>query len=41
MLHETERAGEAFSGPKRWHTFDILTRQVPVTSIIHESSPEW
>ena len=26
-LNETERDGEAFSGPKHWHTFDILARQ--------------
>jgi trans-aconitate methyltransferase len=26
-LHETERDGEAFSGPKHWHTFDIMARQ--------------
>lgn len=25
-LHETERDGEAFSGPKHWHLFDILAR---------------
>jgi len=23
-LEETERDGHAFSGPKHWHTFDIL-----------------
>ena len=27
MLHETEREGEEFSGPKRWHSFGILARQ--------------
>jgi SAM-dependent methyltransferase len=27
MLHETECDGEAFSGPKHWHTFDILARR--------------
>jgi SAM-dependent methyltransferase len=26
-LHETERNGEAFSGPKHWHIFDILARK--------------
>jgi SAM-dependent methyltransferase len=26
-LHEAERDGEAFSGPKHWHTYDILARQ--------------
>jgi len=26
-LHETERDGEAFSGPKHWHLFDILARR--------------
>jgi len=26
-LHETERDGEAYSGPKHWHTYDILARQ--------------
>lgn len=26
-LYETERDGEAFSGPKHWHTFDILARK--------------
>jgi SAM-dependent methyltransferase len=25
-LHESERDGQAFSGPKHWHTFDILAR---------------
>jgi hypothetical protein len=25
-LHETERDGEAYSGPKHWHTYDILAR---------------
>jgi SAM-dependent methyltransferase len=25
-LEETERDGHAFSGPKHWHTFDILAR---------------
>jgi trans-aconitate methyltransferase len=25
-LSETERDGQAFSGPKHWHTFDILAR---------------
>jgi SAM-dependent methyltransferase len=25
-LDETERDGQAFSGPKHWHTFDILAR---------------
>jgi hypothetical protein len=26
-LEETEREGHAFSGPKHWHTFDILARK--------------
>ena len=26
-LHETERDGEAYSGPKHWHTYDILARE--------------
>jgi SAM-dependent methyltransferase len=26
-LHETEQDGHAFSGPKHWHTFDILARE--------------
>jgi hypothetical protein len=26
-LEETERDGHAFSGPKHWHTFDILARK--------------
>ena len=26
-LEETERDGRAFSGPKHWHTFDILARK--------------
>jgi hypothetical protein len=26
-LCETERDGQAFSGPKHWHTFDILARK--------------
>jgi trans-aconitate methyltransferase len=26
-LDETERDGEAFSGPKHWHIFDILARE--------------
>jgi hypothetical protein len=26
-LDETERDGHAFSGPKHWHTFDILARK--------------
>lgn len=26
-LHETERDGQAFSGPKHWHTYDILARE--------------
>jgi SAM-dependent methyltransferase len=25
-LDETERDGQAFSGPKHWHTFDVLAR---------------
>ena len=26
-LHETERDGEAYSGPKHWHSYDILARE--------------
>jgi SAM-dependent methyltransferase len=26
-LRETERDGEAYSGPKHWHTYDILARE--------------
>ena len=26
-LEETERDGHAFSGPRHWHTFDILARK--------------
>ena len=26
-LDETERDGEAYSGPKHWHTYDILARE--------------
>ena len=26
-LEETERDGHAFTGPKHWHTFDILARK--------------
>jgi SAM-dependent methyltransferase len=26
-LHETERDGEAYSGPRHWHTYDILARE--------------
>lgn len=26
-LRETERDGEAYSGPKHWHTYDILVRE--------------
>jgi SAM-dependent methyltransferase len=26
-LYETERDGEAYSGPKHWHTYDILVRR--------------
>jgi len=25
-MHESERDGEAYSGPKHWHTYDILAR---------------
>ena len=28
-FEETERDGHAFSGPKHWHTFDILARKLP------------
>jgi SAM-dependent methyltransferase len=27
QLHETERDGESYSGPKHWHTYDILARE--------------
>jgi len=27
-LHETERDGEAYSGPKHWHTYDVLAREL-------------
>jgi hypothetical protein len=30
-LEETERDGHAISGPKHWHTFDILARK-PVSA---------
>jgi hypothetical protein len=26
-LHETERDGEAYNGPRHWHTYDILARE--------------
>jgi SAM-dependent methyltransferase len=26
-LQETERDGEAYSGPKHWHTYDVLARE--------------
>ena len=32
-LHEAERDGEAYSGPKHWHTYDILARQPADTRI--------
>ena len=32
-LHETERDGEAYSGPKHWHTYDILAREPGEPSI--------
>ena len=35
-LEKTERDGHAFSGPKHWHTFDILVRK-PVSK--HPSAP--
>ena len=35
-LEETEQDGHAFSGPKHWHTFDILARE-PVGE--HPSAP--
>ena len=35
-LEETERDGHAFSGPKHWHTFDILARR-PINK--HPSAP--
>ena len=31
-LQETEHDGHAFSGPKHWHTFDILARKNPPES---------
>jgi SAM-dependent methyltransferase len=36
-LSETERDGQAFSGPKHWHTFDVLARN-PV-SIRYRNRP--
>jgi hypothetical protein len=27
QLHETERDGDSYSGPKHWHTYDILARE--------------
>ena len=35
-LEEAERDGRAFSGPKHWHTFDILARN-PVSK--HQPAP--
>lgn len=35
-LEETEKDGHAFSGPKHWHTFDILLRK-PISN--HPSAP--
>ena len=35
-LEETEQDGHAFSGPKHWHTFDILARK-PIAK--HPSAP--
>ena len=35
-LEETEQDGHAFSGPKHWHTFDILARK-PISK--HPSVP--
>jgi hypothetical protein len=35
-LEESERDGHAFSGPKHWHTFDILARK-PTSK--HSSAP--
>ena len=37
-LEETKRDGHAYSGPKHWHTFDILARQ-PVLS--HVTMGTW
>jgi hypothetical protein len=31
-LEVTERDGHAFSGPKHWHTFDILARK-PISKL--------
>jgi hypothetical protein len=31
-LEETEQDGHAASGPKHWHTFDILARNHPLVS---------
>jgi tellurite methyltransferase len=39
-LEETERDGHAFSGPKHWHTFDILARK-PASSHPHRRPPAW
>ena len=35
-FEETKRDGHAFSGPKHWHTFDILARE-PISK--HSSPP--
>ena len=32
-LHEAKRDGEAYSGPKHWHTYDILAASQPDTRI--------
>ena len=32
-LHETERDGEAYSGPKHWHTYDVLAREPAQTLV--------
>ena len=37
-LEETEQDGHAFSGPKHWHTFDILARK-PVSTHLSARAP--
>ena len=36
-LEETEYDGRAFSGPKHWHTFDILARKPASDTRLHRS----
>lgn len=43
-LCETERDGQAFSGPKHWHTFDILARKPssrPPPASPSRQAPRW